>query len=173
MSGVLIGLLTAYIFLPVFYKLQLTSTFEYLEVRFARSVRQFVSVLYTIALILHTPIVVYGPALAFAQVTGFDLHLIIPIICVVCIFYTTIVSISSLFFVQFFVNWLMIAGWIQSRGMDGHDPVHSDGIHALHYPSSRYYFDRWFQRGMENIRGRWSSDILQVSPRPAMNLERN
>ncbi|XP_046473322.1 sodium-coupled monocarboxylate transporter 1-like [Neodiprion pinetum] len=88
-------ILTLYIFLPVFHKLQLTSTFEYLELRFGRIVRQFASVLYTISLILHTPLVIYGPALAFAQVTGSDMHYVAPAIGGVCIFYTTVGGLKA------------------------------------------------------------------------------
>ncbi|XP_015518489.2 sodium-coupled monocarboxylate transporter 2-like [Neodiprion pinetum] len=89
------GLVTSYVFLPVFYKLQLTSSFKYLEVRFSRSVRQFASVIFILNLILHTPIVVYGPALAFAQVTGFNLHYIALIIGLVCIFYTAVGGLKA------------------------------------------------------------------------------
>jgi hypothetical protein len=38
------------------------------------------------------PIVIYVPALAFNQVTGINVHVITPIVCIVCIFYTCVVS---------------------------------------------------------------------------------
>lgn len=38
------------------------------------------------------PIVIYVPALAFAQVTGISLSVLIPLVCIVCVFYTTVVS---------------------------------------------------------------------------------
>jgi Na+/proline symporter len=81
-----------YVYLPVFYKLQLTSTFEYLEIRFARPVRQLASFLYALSLIVYVPLIIYVPALAFSQATGMNLHYVAPVICMVCIFYTTIVS---------------------------------------------------------------------------------
>lgn len=84
--------LIALIYVPVFYQLQLTSTFEYLEIRFARPVRTFASFLYTLSLVIYVPLIIYVPALAFSQATAINLHLITPIICIVCIFYTTIVS---------------------------------------------------------------------------------
>lgn len=91
-TAALTAVITCYIFLPVFYKLQLTSTFEYLEIRFARSVRILSSVLFTISLFMYLPIVIYIPALAFAQVTQLSVHAITPVICIVCIIYTSIVS---------------------------------------------------------------------------------
>lgn len=80
------------IYLPVFYKLQLTSTFEYLEIRFTRPVRILASFLYTLALVIYVPLIIYVPALAFSQATGINLHYVATVICMVCIFYTTIVS---------------------------------------------------------------------------------
>lgn len=89
-------LIIVWVYLPVFYKLQLTSTFEYLEIRFARPVRQLASFLYTLSLIVYVPLIIYVPALAFSQATGMNLHLVAPVICMVCIFYTTIVSKESI-----------------------------------------------------------------------------
>ncbi|KAG5318278.1 SC5A8 protein, partial [Pseudoatta argentina] len=83
------------IYLPVFYKLQLTSTFEYLEIRFARPVRQLASFLYTLALVIYVPLIIYVPALAFSQATGINLHYVAPVICMVCIFYTTIGGLKA------------------------------------------------------------------------------
>ncbi|XP_043505174.1 sodium-coupled monocarboxylate transporter 1-like [Polistes fuscatus] len=85
----------AYIYLPVFFKLQLTSIFEYLEIRFARPVRLFASFLYCLSLVIYIPLIIYVPALAFSQATAINLHLIAPVICIVCIFYTTIGGLKA------------------------------------------------------------------------------
>ena len=87
--------LIALIYVPVFYQLQLNSTFEYLEIRFARPVRTFASFLYTLSLVIYVPLIIYVPALAFSQATAINLHLITPIICIVCIFYTTIGGLKA------------------------------------------------------------------------------
>lgn len=94
-TSILSCTISAYIFLPVFYKLQLTSTFEYLEIRFSKSVRTLCSFLFVISLLMYIPIVVYVPALAFSQVTDFGLHTITPILCVVCIIYTSIGGLKA------------------------------------------------------------------------------
>ncbi|XP_058124280.1 sodium-coupled monocarboxylate transporter 1-like [Anopheles ziemanni] len=78
------------IYLPVFYDLQVTSAFTYLELRFDKFVRSAASLVYVIQCIIYIPIVIYVPALAFSQVTGINLHVITPVICVICIFYTTV-----------------------------------------------------------------------------------
>ncbi|RLU23719.1 hypothetical protein DMN91_003925 [Ooceraea biroi] len=94
-TAILTAVITSYIFLPVFYKLQLTSTFEYLEVRFARPVRILSSVLFTISLFMYLPIVIYVPALAFAQVSHLSVHAVTPVICIVCIIYTSIGGLKA------------------------------------------------------------------------------
>ncbi|XP_049537294.1 sodium-coupled monocarboxylate transporter 1-like [Anopheles darlingi] len=85
-----VAFLMKMIYLPVFYDLQVTSAFTYLEMRFDKFVRSAASLVYAIQCIIYIPIVIYVPALAFSQVTGINLHVITPIICVICIFYTTV-----------------------------------------------------------------------------------
>ncbi|XP_018571163.2 sodium-coupled monocarboxylate transporter 1-like, partial [Anoplophora glabripennis] len=77
------------IYLPVFQGLKLTSTYEYHERRFDRKVRLFGSLLFTFGIISWLPLVIYVPALAFNQVTGVNVHVITPIVCVICMFYTS------------------------------------------------------------------------------------
>ncbi|KAG8229114.1 hypothetical protein J437_LFUL009583, partial [Ladona fulva] len=85
--AILIGLLGAscvngFFFVPLFYQLQLNSSYEYLQIRFDRNVRLLGSILYLISSLLYIPIVIYMPALASSQVTGINLHLITPLLCI-------------------------------------------------------------------------------------------
>ncbi|KAG7158323.1 sodium-coupled monocarboxylate transporter 2-like [Homarus americanus] len=80
----------AYLYFPVFYKLQVTSAYEYLERRFHRSVRWLGSFVFIIQMTLYMAIVVYAPALALEQVTGLNVYISVSLICFVCIFYTTL-----------------------------------------------------------------------------------
>ncbi|XP_039285768.1 sodium-coupled monocarboxylate transporter 2 isoform X1 [Nilaparvata lugens] len=82
-------------YLPVFFKLQLNSPYEYLERRFSYNVRVLASFAFSISLILYIPVVIYVPALAFNQVTGMSVHTITPIVCLVCIFYTTLGGLKA------------------------------------------------------------------------------
>ncbi|XP_071638174.1 sodium-coupled monocarboxylate transporter 1-like isoform X2 [Temnothorax longispinosus] len=94
-TSILTAVITSYLFLPVLYKLQLPSTFEYLELRFTRPVRILSSVLFTISLFTYLPIVIYVPALAFAQVSNLSVHAITPVLCIVCIIYTSIGGLKA------------------------------------------------------------------------------
>ncbi|VDN98622.1 unnamed protein product [Rodentolepis nana] len=62
--------LSAEIYAPVFYKLQLISGHEYLELRFTRSLRWFVTMAFCLQMIIYIAVVLYAPALAISRVTG-------------------------------------------------------------------------------------------------------
>ncbi|XP_037955495.1 sodium-coupled monocarboxylate transporter 1-like [Teleopsis dalmanni] len=94
--GVLaMGVVMGVFYLPVFHDLSITSTYEYLESRFDRRSRMFGSVMFTIMNIGYLPIVIYVPALAFNQVTGVAVHTITPIVCIICVFYTSLGGIKA------------------------------------------------------------------------------
>uniref|UniRef100_A0A2S2QKM3 Sodium-coupled monocarboxylate transporter 1 n=1 Tax=Sipha flava TaxID=143950 RepID=A0A2S2QKM3_9HEMI len=95
MGFVLTGIIVEKFYLPVFYELQLTSMYEYLEYRFDGNVRSLMSIIYAFSLMLYIPVVIYIPALAFSQVTGLNVHTVTKIICSVCIFYTTIGGLKA------------------------------------------------------------------------------
>ncbi|KAJ3663252.1 hypothetical protein Zmor_007555 [Zophobas morio] len=94
-SMAILCVITVYVYLPVFYNLELISTYEYLERRFDNKARQFASFLYALGVFLYLPIVVYIPALAFSAATGVNVHFITPLVCSVCIFYTTIGGLKA------------------------------------------------------------------------------
>ena len=62
---------TVYIFLPVFNKVNITTSYEYLELRFNKYVRLLASACFTLQMVLYMAIVVYAPALALSQVGNF------------------------------------------------------------------------------------------------------
>ncbi|KAJ3663287.1 hypothetical protein Zmor_007590 [Zophobas morio] len=94
-SLIIVGIVTMYIYLPVFYKLQITSTYEYLERRFDSTNRTFASFLFALGLFLYLPIVIYVPALAFSAASRIQIHYITPVVCGVCIFYTTLGGLKA------------------------------------------------------------------------------
>nr|XP_022901375.1 sodium-coupled monocarboxylate transporter 2-like [Onthophagus taurus] len=94
-ATILIVVLSYFVFLPVFFKLQITSTFHYLKLRFDTKTRLLGSLLYGIYSFLYLPIVIYVPALALAQATGLHLHVITWLVCIVCIFYTSVGGLKA------------------------------------------------------------------------------
>ncbi|NWR02882.1 SC5A8 protein, partial [Paradoxornis webbianus] len=109
----LVVLCSAEIFLPVFYKLGITSTYEYLELRFNKYLRLCGTVLFIIqtATTLYTGIVIYAPALALNQVTGFDLWGAVVATGVVCTFYCTLGGLKAVVWTDVFQVGIMVAGF--------------------------------------------------------------
>lgn len=99
------------VFLPVFYRLGITSTYEYLELRFNKVVRLIGTILFIIQTILYTGIVIYAPALALNQVTGFDLWGAVVATGVVCTFYCTLGGLKAVVWTDVFQVGIMVAGF--------------------------------------------------------------
>ncbi|KAK9293678.1 hypothetical protein QLX08_011424 [Tetragonisca angustula] len=100
------------VYLPVFYGLGITSSYEYLKLRFNSAVRLLGSVIFLLKMLLYIPLVIYVPALAFNQVTGINLHAIAVLVCVVCIFYTTLGGLKAVVWTDAVQTIVMFGGVI-------------------------------------------------------------
>ncbi|CAB3374350.1 Hypothetical predicted protein [Cloeon dipterum] len=109
-AEVLVCVLCSYVFMPVFYKLQLYSSFEYLRMRYDNSVRLFLSVLYCLMTILYTPLIIYIPSLAFSQVSGINLYVVAVATCAICIFYTSLGGLKAVVWTDTVQSFAMILG---------------------------------------------------------------
>lgn len=106
------GTVVATVYLPVFTNLQLNSVYEYLEIRFSRSVRILISLIFVFDAVLYQSIVIYVPALALNQVSGINIHLIGSIVCLVCVFYTVLGGIRAVVWTDALQVGVMIAAAI-------------------------------------------------------------
>ncbi|XP_078534891.1 sodium-coupled monocarboxylate transporter 1-like [Lissotriton helveticus] len=111
-SYTIVSIITAEIFLPVFYRLGITSTYEYLELRFNRVVRICGTLVFMIEMILYTGIVIYAPALALNQVTGFNLWGAVVITGAVCTFYCALGGLKAVIWTDVFQIVIMVAGFV-------------------------------------------------------------
>lgn len=64
---VIILAVACYVYLPVFNQLQVTSIYEYFNMRYDNRIRTMASFLYIVHMIFILPIVIYLPALALSQ----------------------------------------------------------------------------------------------------------
>uniref|UniRef100_A0A2A4JGL0 Sodium-coupled monocarboxylate transporter 1 n=1 Tax=Heliothis virescens TaxID=7102 RepID=A0A2A4JGL0_HELVI len=108
----LMSIIISYTFLPILHELKLTSAYEYLELRFDKRLRVFGSVIFTVYLMAWLPIVVYVPALAFNQVTGVNIHITTSIVCIVCIFYTSLGGLKAVVWTDVIQTIVMIGAMI-------------------------------------------------------------
>ncbi|XP_062974866.1 sodium-coupled monocarboxylate transporter 2 [Elgaria multicarinata webbii] len=105
-------LFTSELFLPVFYKSGITSTYEYLELRFNKLVRVAATLIYIVQTILYTGVVVYAPALALNQVTGFNLWGSVFATGIVCTFYCTLGGLKAVVWTDAFQLIVMLTGFL-------------------------------------------------------------
>ncbi|XP_064076642.1 sodium-coupled monocarboxylate transporter 1-like isoform X2 [Vanessa tameamea] len=99
-------------FIPVLHELQLTSAYEYLELRYDKRTRVFGSIIFSVYLMAWLPIVIYVPALAFNQVTGVNIHIVSPIVCLVCIFYTCVGGLKAVVWTDVIQTVVMIGAML-------------------------------------------------------------
>ncbi|CAN7997030.1 unnamed protein product [Ixodes hexagonus] len=102
-------LLTNHVYMPMFYNLDVASAFQYLELRFSRTLRTICSVSSTLQMVVYMAIVLYGPALALQQVTGVNLWLSVLSIGAVCTFYTSIGGIKAIVMADVFMSFIKYA----------------------------------------------------------------
>ncbi|XP_054246463.1 sodium-coupled monocarboxylate transporter 2 [Indicator indicator] len=112
LSYALVIIFTAELFLPVFYRSGITSTYEYLELRFNKIVRLAATLIYVLQTVLYTGIVVYAPSLALNQVTGFDLWGSVVATGFVCTFYCTLGGLKAVVWTDAFQMIVMVAGFV-------------------------------------------------------------
>ncbi|XP_015123584.1 sodium-coupled monocarboxylate transporter 1 isoform X1 [Diachasma alloeum] len=130
--------ITSRLYLPVYMKLRLTSSYEYLNLRFHRHCRLLASGLYMLQMILYTSVAVYAPALALSHVTGLDTYVAVSLVYVVCIFYASqggmkaVIMTDTFQAVVLLVSLFVIVGlgMAKAGGMSSvwRDSLHTDRI---------------------------------------------
>ena len=95
-------------YLPFFRKLNLTSAYEYLEVRFNLPCRLFASAAFILFMVARTAVVTYLPALAIAAVTEIDINWAILAVTAVTIFYCTLGGVEAVIWSDFIQSVILI-----------------------------------------------------------------
>nr|XP_054595558.1 sodium-coupled monocarboxylate transporter 1-like [Nothobranchius furzeri] len=103
--------ITSEIFLPVFYRLGITSIYEYLEQRFNKAARLFGTVTFIIQTCLYAGVMAYGPALALNRVIDMNLWIGITSTAIVCTFYCTFGGFKAVVWTDVFQIGIMLSGY--------------------------------------------------------------
>ncbi|XP_012940323.1 sodium-dependent multivitamin transporter [Aplysia californica] len=109
-AGLITFPLTCFLFLPFFHNLQLSSAYEYLELRFSRWTRYLASGIFVVQMFLYMAVVLYAPALALNQVTGFSLWGSILSVGAVVTFYTSMGGLRAVLWTDTFQTFVVAAG---------------------------------------------------------------
>ncbi|XP_077515823.1 sodium-coupled monocarboxylate transporter 1-like [Amblyomma americanum] len=103
---------TAYLYMPVFYSLQVTSAYEYLELRFNHVIRALGCITFSMQMLIYMAIVLYAPALALSQVTGISVWTSVLSIGIVCTFYTSLGGMKAVIWTDVFQVCLMFGSML-------------------------------------------------------------
>lgn len=107
------NVIAAEVFLPVFYRLQLTSVNSYLERRFnSIAVRLLGSLSFIVNTMLYMGVVLYGPSLALESVTGFPVWSSIVVIGLICTLYTALGGMKAVVWTDAFQMTVMLVGML-------------------------------------------------------------
>eukprot|EP00795_Rhopilema_esculentum_P011571 gene11571-21806_t len=102
----------AVIYAPIFYRLDITSAHEYLEMRFSPGVRSLGCFLFMLQYLLYLSVVLYAPSLALEAVAGVPLTATIITTGLVCNFYTTLGGMKAVIWTDVFQAGVMLLGLI-------------------------------------------------------------
>ncbi|XP_025836687.1 sodium-coupled monocarboxylate transporter 1 [Agrilus planipennis] len=127
--------ITSKFYLPVFMKLRLTSSYEYLEKRFNSKIRLLASGLYILQMVFYTSVAVYAPALALSHVTGLNVYVAVTVVYVVCIFYASqggmkAVIMTDTFQAAVLVASILIILYLGEQYVGGTEIIWSENFHT-------------------------------------------
>ncbi|XP_052776428.1 sodium-coupled monocarboxylate transporter 1-like [Mya arenaria] len=100
----------AHIFVPVFYRLNITSCFQYFEMRFGKVARFITSILFMIQTLVYMGFVLYAPSLALEAVTGVSLWGSMIGTAAICTLYTTLGGMKTVIWTDSLQFSIMVAG---------------------------------------------------------------
>ncbi|GIX67599.1 putative sodium-dependent multivitamin transporter [Caerostris darwini] len=138
--GYVIGMVvSAYVTLPVFFELNASTAYEYLERRFGKIARTLTSVVFVFQMILYMSVVLYAPALALSAVTNLSTWVSVVSIGVVCTFYCTLGGMKAVLWTDVFQALLMFLG-IFAILIKGFLDIGFSNVYSLAYEGGRLAF---------------------------------
>nr|AKN21419.1 slc5a-4 [Schmidtea mediterranea] len=104
--------ISAYFFVPVFYNIGLTSSYQYLGKRFSKANQIMAATAFIIQMTPYMGIVLYGPSLALGIVVNVNIWIIIVSTAVICTIYTTVGGIKAVVWTDVLQLLMMFAGML-------------------------------------------------------------
>ena len=99
-----------YFYLPFFFRLKVTTAYQYLEERFNLAVRMFGSAAFVVFQLGRVAIVMFLPALAISAVTGIDVYVCILTAGIICSLYTVLGGIEAVMWTDLVQEIILIGG---------------------------------------------------------------
>ncbi|XP_046554450.1 sodium-coupled monocarboxylate transporter 1-like isoform X1 [Haliotis rubra] len=102
--------ISSVVFIPFFYNLNVTSVFQYLELRFSKPVRVLASLIYILQTSAYMSFVLYAPSLALNAVTGLDLWGSLIAVGIIVTLYTALGGMKAVLWTDTFQAFVILAG---------------------------------------------------------------
>ncbi|XP_053700836.1 solute carrier family 5 member 6 isoform X2 [Synchiropus splendidus] len=103
-------LIPAHVFVPLLYRLRLSSAYQYLELRFSKTVRICGTLTFIFQMVVYMGVCVYTPAFALNKVTGFELWSVVLVTGLVCTLYTALGGLKAVIWTDVIQTVVMFAG---------------------------------------------------------------
>jgi SSS family transporter len=114
---ILVAPVTVFCFLPFFRRLNVTTIYEYLELRFGPGIRLYGSLSFVAYQLGRMGIYLLLPALALATVTGFDVYVCIAVMGLLCTLYTVLGGIEAVVWTDVLQSFVLVGGGILCIGV--------------------------------------------------------
>ncbi|XP_072313179.1 sodium-dependent multivitamin transporter-like [Eucyclogobius newberryi] len=111
-SYVLGLLVPAHVFVPVLYRLKLSSAYQYLELRFSKAVRICGTLTFIFQTVVYMGLCIYTPAFALNAVTGIQLWGTVLATGLVCALYTTLGGLKAVIWTDVLQTLVMFSGQV-------------------------------------------------------------
>ncbi|GIX94654.1 putative sodium-dependent multivitamin transporter [Caerostris darwini] len=115
--------LATVVFLPVYFNCEVSTSYEFLELRYGKILRYTISGVFMIQMILFMSVVLYAPALALSAVTDLSMEVSIIVFGLVCTTYSAIGGLRAVMWTDVFQAGLMffcmLAMYIKGIGESG------------------------------------------------------
>ena len=116
-SIVLVAFPAAWLYLPFFRRLNVTTAYEYLEARFNLAVRLFASASFILFQVGRMAIVLFLPAIALTTVTGIDVYVSILLMGVLATFYTAMGGVEAVIWTDVLQVFVLLGGALLSLAL--------------------------------------------------------
>ena len=114
---ILVAPVTVFCFLPIFRRLELTTVYEYLELRFSAGMRVYGSLAFVTYQLAKMGIFLLLPAIALATVTGLNVYACIAVMGLLCIVYTVLGGIEAVVWTDVLQSIVLLGGALLSMGV--------------------------------------------------------
>jgi solute:Na+ symporter, SSS family len=102
------------LFIPFYRKLNITTAYEYIELRFSLTVRILTSVAFMVFQVGRMAIVLFLPAIAINIITGFDIFLSIILMGIISLIYTSLGGIEAVIWTDVLQVMVLFGGAIMA-----------------------------------------------------------